>query len=66
MLWKFPASKWLFDVLWEFATIRNAGLLIELEECPYCGFRETFDFWCERNMDQTYKNGMFSGGLLES
>lgn len=30
----------------------------EFEECPYCGFSQTMDYWEDRNMEQTFPNGV--------
>jgi len=29
--------------------------MIELEECPYCGYANTYDYWEERDMEQADK-----------
>lgn len=49
-----------YDFLWNF--LRKVGknpaaYIFEIEECPYCKFGETIDYWEDRNIEQTFPNG---------
>lgn len=58
MFWRFTISRSLFNSLWHFISkmdLTPSGFgLYELDECPYCGFRGSLDFWTEREMEQSF------------
>lgn len=42
--------------------IRKIGIqpslfLFEVQECPYCGFKESMSYWEDRNITQTFPDG---------
>jgi len=52
--------KWLFNFLWDFVRKPHTFGLYELIECPYCGYSQSFDYWAEREMEQTFASQAIS------
>jgi len=47
--------KKLFNKLWVLSyklKLRPWRFMIELEECPYCRYANTYDYWEDRDMEQ--------------
>jgi hypothetical protein len=41
----------------KYTGIMPRKIIFELQECPYCGYKNTYDYWQDRNITQTYPNG---------
>jgi hypothetical protein len=53
MIWRVIVPYKLFNFIWH--KFPNARIIMdEMEECPYCGYKNSMDYWDNRNMGQTF------------
>lgn len=48
----------LFNWLWRYLPYQWRRNMYELIECPYCGFRQTHDYWFEREIEAAEREGV--------
>ena len=62
MLYSIILTKNIFTFLWKIVFYFKANPyalgLYEFMECPYCGFRGSYDFWEDREMEQSFPDGI--------